>query len=229
MCQSSSYRTNIIHIFRTDQGRNDLLNDITLKLDIKARYRVIPDILLSFVFLALMIISANSFFYLPFTPVPITTQTFTLMLSVVILKKKWAFLTQLEYVFLGACGLPVFAGGRGGLAVLLGPTGGYILGFIIAAYLTGYLLERRMTLKVFKRFDRSLYLTIVCIAGLGMIYISGYIGLLVNALLLDRGTGIASLSRMVFDLGVRPFIIADMIKIVILVVMTKRLSKGKND
>jgi biotin transport system substrate-specific component len=182
----------------------------------------------SIVFLALMVISANSFFYLPFTPVPITTQTFTLMLAVVVLKRKWAFFTQLGYIFMGICGLPVFAGGKGGIAVLMGPTGGYILGFAIAAYFLGNMLERKNTIKISRDIDSNIYLFISCIISLVFIYLSGYIVLLGNILLMAPGQSMALLSKMVFDLGIRPFIIADITKIILLVLITKRFSKENN-
>ncbi len=91
------------------------------------------------VFIVLMWLSANSFIYLPFTPVPVTMQVLTVLLSGILLGPYWAFTAQVEYVLLGISGFPVFAGFKSGFAALAGPTGGYILSFALAAWLTGYL------------------------------------------------------------------------------------------
>jgi biotin transport system substrate-specific component len=74
---------------------------------------------------------------LPFTPVPITLQTFFVLLSGAFLGGGLGPLSQLSYIFLGAVGLPVFCGAGSGLFYLLGPTGGYLLGFILASLFTG--------------------------------------------------------------------------------------------
>ncbi len=80
---------------------------------------------------------------LPFTPVPITLQTFFIFLAGALLGKYLGALSQLIYLLLGVVGLPVFAKGSSGIGALLGPSGGYLVGFIPAAFLVGYLLERR--------------------------------------------------------------------------------------
>ena len=79
---------------------------------------------------------------LPFTPVPITGQTFAVLLTGAALGARRGAAAMGLYVLEGLVGLPVFAGGATGLARLLGPTGGYLLGYIAAAYLTGTLAER---------------------------------------------------------------------------------------
>jgi len=75
----------------------------------------------------------------PWSPVPITGQTFAVLLSGAVLGARRGFAAQLLYLAEGAAGLPVFAGGAAGAAVLLGPTGGYLLAFPFAAALTGAL------------------------------------------------------------------------------------------
>jgi biotin transport system substrate-specific component len=79
---------------------------------------------------------------LPWTPVPITGQTFAVLLSGVVLGARRAFLAQMLYLLEGACGLPFFAGGAGGALVMAGPTGGYLVAFPFAALVTGALAER---------------------------------------------------------------------------------------
>ncbi|MBI4041683.1 MAG: biotin transporter BioY [Deltaproteobacteria bacterium] len=81
---------------------------------------------------------------LPFTPVPITGQTLGVLLAGALLGSKQGALCLALYWIEGISGLPVFAGGKSGVAVVLGPTGGYLIGFIIAAYIVGYFCERGM-------------------------------------------------------------------------------------
>jgi biotin transport system substrate-specific component len=78
---------------------------------------------------------------LPFTPVPLTLQTFFVLLSAVCLGGSLAAISQSSYLFLGLLGLPVFTGAGSGLLYLSGPTGGYILGFILSAYLLGKFIK----------------------------------------------------------------------------------------
>ncbi|GAA1922063.1 biotin transporter BioY [Nocardioides hwasunensis] len=75
-------------------------------------------------------------------PVPVTLQTFAVLLSGAVLGSRRGFLAVLLYVAGGAAGLPIFSGGAAGLAVLAGPTAGYIVGFLLAAALCGAIVER---------------------------------------------------------------------------------------
>lgn len=79
---------------------------------------------------------------LPWSPVPVTGQTFAVLLTGAVLGARRAFLAQALYLAEGAMGLPFFAAGAGGLAPFLGPTGGYLAAFPLAAALTGALAER---------------------------------------------------------------------------------------
>jgi len=74
---------------------------------------------------------------LPMSPVPITGQTLGLMLAGVLLGPRLGALSQAVYLLMGAVGLPVFAGGQGGLGVLVGPTGGYLWGHVAGAHVAG--------------------------------------------------------------------------------------------
>jgi biotin transport system substrate-specific component len=76
---------------------------------------------------------------LPFSPVPVTLQTLFVVLSGAMLGPVWGPLSQVMYVGAGASGLPVFAGGTAGAWVLAGPTGGYLVGFVIASWVAGLL------------------------------------------------------------------------------------------
>jgi biotin transport system substrate-specific component len=79
---------------------------------------------------------------LPWTPVPITGQSFAVLLTGAVLGGRRALLAQVLYLAEGMAGLPVFAGGAAGFAELLGPTGGYLMAFPLAAVVTGMLAER---------------------------------------------------------------------------------------
>jgi biotin transport system substrate-specific component len=78
----------------------------------------------------------------PGTPVPITLQTFFVVLSGAVLGSRLGLFSQAGYIFLGAIGLPVFQGYGFGVAHILGPTGGYMIGFMAASFLTGRILEK---------------------------------------------------------------------------------------
>lgn len=80
---------------------------------------------------------------LPFTPIPITGQTLAVLLCGTVLGSNRGFLAVAAYLAEGAMGLPFFAGGASGFARLLGPTGGYLLGFMVAAYICGLIAERK--------------------------------------------------------------------------------------
>ena len=86
-------------------------------------------------------ICAQVSYHLPFSPVPITGQTFAVLLSGAVLGWRRAFLSQIAYLVEGAAGLPVFADGAGSVLHLVGPSGGFLLCFPLAAALVGYLVE----------------------------------------------------------------------------------------
>jgi biotin transport system substrate-specific component len=132
---------------------------------------------------------------IPLQPVPITGQTFGVLLVGALLGSRLGAVTVLTYLAWGAIGLPVFAGGNSGLARLVGPTGGYLVGFLGAAFLVGRLSERG--------WDRRVLTTAVAmLLGTILIYLPG----------------IAWLSRFVgwdrvLELGLAPFVIGDLLKV----------------
>lgn len=82
---------------------------------------------------------------LPFTPVPLTLQNFAVLLVGLLLGRRAGFAALALYLAEGAAGLPVFSLGAGGIAQLLGPTGGYLMAYPVVAYLAGWLAERDRT------------------------------------------------------------------------------------
>lgn len=171
----------------------------------------------SLIFVILMWISANSFVYLPFTPIPVTMQVFTVLFCAITLGKTWALVSQLEYLLLGLAGFPLFAGFKNGVAVLLGPTGGYLIGFAAAVFVTGFVYKKLSGKIGGSGFD----VFIACVCGLAVIYISGYIHLAGFLSLGSKLPGGAALLLTAFKAGVLPFIVFDLLKIMAIVTIQK--------
>lgn len=123
-------------------------------------------------FLALM---AQLSIKLWFTPIPITMQTFGVMLLGALLGSKRGSFAILLYLCEGACGLPVFAGGKFGIVTLFGPTGGYLFAFVVGAFIIGFLMERGWRENYFLTFLAFLISSIL-ILGLGALWLSFYVG-----------------------------------------------------
>ncbi len=102
----------------------------------------VRNMILAGLFAALIAISSQISFLLPLSPVPHTLQTPMTLLAGVVLGSRWGFTSVAVWVLLGVFGLPVFAQGKAGAAVLLGPTGGFLLGFMLSAFVVGWLTER---------------------------------------------------------------------------------------
>ena len=144
----------------------------------------------------LIAISAQLVVWMPFSPVPVTGQTFAVLMIGALFGARRGGLCVLAYVTEGLVGLPVFAGGAGTIAWLIGPTGGYLLGFIAAAALVGYLAERG--------WDRKIWTTVIAmLAGNICIYAFGLLWL--TTLMVDNK----------FKIGVWPFIAGDVVKAVL--------------
>jgi len=104
--------------------------------------------------------------YVPMWPVPITGQTLAVLLVGASLGALRGALSMMLYALVGALGAPVYSEGEAGLATLLGPTGGYIVGFVLAAALTGWLAQRR--------FDRTLVRGMLAfVAGSAVVFAIG--------------------------------------------------------
>jgi len=140
--------------------------------------------------------------WLPFSPVPVTGQTFAVLMTAALLGARRASLCVLVYLAEGAAGLPVFAATGAGSAVLSGPSGGYLAGFLAAAYLTGSLAQ--------KGWDRRLWTTVLAMV-LGNMAIYAF--------------GLAWLCRLtggyrgIVAVGLYPFIIGDCLKITLAAIL----------
>lgn len=102
---------------------------------------------------------------IPFAPVPFNLALFSVFLSAGVLGAKNSAIGQIIYILLGAIGLPVFASFQGGLQSLVGPTGGYILGYVICAFVTGLLMYNLRDLFIFRVI--SMIIGLVCCYALG--------------------------------------------------------------
>jgi biotin transport system substrate-specific component len=104
---------------------------------------------------------------IPFVPVPITLQTLGVMLAGIVLGSWRGALSMALYLLVGAVGAPVFAQGNAGLAVFAGPTLGFLVGFVVAAYLIGLLTERTRQLSVVKLFVYNLLFGVLLVNLVG--------------------------------------------------------------
>ncbi len=143
---------------------------------------------------------------LPWTPTPITGQTFAVLLAGVLLGRWWGGISQAIYVVLGVVGVPWFAGLRGGYGVLIGPSGGYIIGFILAALFIGHFTDKYIRARSF-----LCMFTFMLFANFVLIHIPGLIQLGVW-FYIAKGTGL-TLWKLLW-MGTIPFVIGDITKIV---------------
>ena len=150
-------------------------------------------------------LAAQIRFPLPWTPVPITMQTFAVLLAGVLLGRWWGGISVASYAGLGAAGLPWFTGWSGGVGHLAGPTGGYIVGFFLAALFVGHFTDKYIRARSFLPM-----LGILLFANFVLIYVPGLIQL--HLWLNLVGGGSASFYH-VLTLGFFPFIAGDLIKI----------------
>ncbi len=160
------------------------------------RKGLLTDTALVFGFALLTALSAQLSFWIG--PVPITGQTFAVLLAGAVLGSVRGALSQLTYLAIGATGIPFWfaAGGVPGIARLLGPTGGYLLGFVAGAFITGWLAE--------KGWDRSVWKTaLAMLAGNVVIYVFGLSRL---AFFVPKNS--------ILQVGLYPFIAGDAIKLV---------------
>ena len=147
-------------------------------------------------FSLLIALSAQVAIPLPFTPVPVTLQTFAVILTGCLLGSGRGALAVIAYIAEGSLGLPFFSGGTAGIAHLLGPTGGYLVGCVASAFVAGLLSERKVALK-----PAGLFITLLAAAL--VVYVPGLAWL---SIFTGVGKAVA--------LGFTPFIIGDALKIV---------------
>ena len=153
---------------------------------------------------ALTAVAAQISMPLPFTPVPLTFQAMVVLVGGALLGSRLGMMSQLLYLGLGLAGLPVFAASptlAQGAARLLGPTGGYLMAYPIAAFVTGFLAERG--------FDRRYFTSVVAMTcGLAVIFTGGVLWL---ARFVEPTGALAS----ALAAGFYPFVIEDFVKLLV--------------
>lgn len=151
--------------------------------------------------------AAGAYLMIPLPPVPITLQTFFLYLAAALLGGRLGALSQAVYLLIGIIGLPVFSGGKGGIGVLVGPTGGYLVGFVAGAYVIGRLVEMRKT-------PGPVWIAFAMVMGTAALYLLG-----VTQLILVARFSVTQ----AIAVGVLPFLVGDAVKIGVAVLLTLKL------
>jgi biotin transport system substrate-specific component len=152
-------------------------------------------LILSSLFAAITALLAQFSFPLPFSPVPLTGQTFAVFLTGALLGKCWGAVSLLIYILLGAAGLPVFHNAQGGLHIILGPTGGFLWGFVLGTCLLGKFVDKRDSYPAMLLGMFFCLLTYFSLGTLQLAYIAG----------LDL--------RQALMMGVLPFLPLDLVKL----------------
>ena len=142
---------------------------------------------------------------LPWTPVPVTGQTFGVLIAGLFLGKRFGVLSQVIYIVGGILGISWFGEMTSGLSIFLGPTLGYFIGFIFAAAFIGHISEKYAQSRKFEKMS-----ILMLIANFGCIYIPGLIGLGIW-MYFAQGTFPDIIT--LFTMGLAPFIIGDLLKI----------------
>jgi len=144
---------------------------------------------------------------IPWSPVPVTGQTFAVLLAGVLLGRWWGGISLAVYAGLGVAGVPWFTGLGSGLGYLTGPTGGYIIGFILAALFLGHLTDTYIRSRSFLSM-----LALMLLANFVLIYVPGLLqlGLWLN---LVKGEPVAFTTLL--GMGAIPFVAGDVTKAVL--------------
>jgi len=157
-------------------------------------------------FAVLIGFSAQMRFPVPWSPVPITGQTFSVLLAGILLGRWWGVTSIALYIGLGAAGLPWFTGWSGGISHLAGPTGGYLIGFVLAALFIGIFAD-----KFLKSRNLLKMLGLMLFANFVLIYVPGLLQL---NLWLNLVSGSTTTFAQTLTMGLVPFIAGDVVKVV---------------
>ena len=166
---------------------------------------------ISIIVIGTIILTLSAKIKIPFYPVPMTMQTFVVLFLGISLGYKIALATVSLYLLEGILGLPVFSNSpeKGvGLVYFTGPTMGYLIGFLFAAFLSGFFDFKKNIFLIFLK----LILSVSIIYLLGILWLGIIIGW----------------DKPIFELGVKPFLLAELFKIIILALITKRIILFRN-
>jgi len=175
----------------------------------KWRYQleIFYKVILALSFACITGLLAQARWYLPWSPVPLTGQTFAVLLSAVVLGKWWGGISQSLYLGIGLIGMPWFAGMNGGIAYFMGPTGGYLVGFVFASFFLGYCIDKYMKSRRFlTMFALMMFTNFGIVFGLGLLQLYGWV-------FFTTGTVVDIWGLLM--MGLIPFLVGDTIKVVI--------------
>lgn len=158
------------------------------------------------VFASLMaaLTAVGAYIHVPIGPVPIVLSTLFVLLSGLLLGSRWGLISMGLYLLVGAIGMPVFSGGKGGFAHLLGPTGGYLFGFVLSAWVTGFISERSRGLLILEIF--AVFIGSLAIYCFGILWLK----------IITQLSWFKTLT-----VGMVPFLIGDIIKAAVAVVLAR--------
>lgn len=181
-----------------EKYKNVNLNFFKWRYELNFLYKLI----LSLSFACFTGLLAQFRFYIPGTPVPVTGQVFGVILAGVMMGT-WGGISQLMYVGMGAAGVPWFAGFNYGFGYIFGPTGGYLVGFILAAFFIGFIVDRYLKSRKFLSMMVLMFFSIFV-----LIYIPGLIYLYIY-------TGATLSITELLTMCVLPFLAADLVKAIV--------------
>jgi len=159
------------------------------------------------------LIAVGAYVYLPIGTVPVSLQTLAVILAALVLTPGGAFAATSVYVLLGVVGVPVFAGGKAGLSVLVGPTGGFLVGFVVGAT-AGAAVRRLLAKRVRPIVADGVAAAIV----VSVVYLLGWAQLMLV-------TGMTPAAA--FVAGVAPFVIFDVIKAVAAIAFAEGIRRAR--
>jgi len=162
--------------------------------------------MLVFASLLAALMAVGAYLAIPIGPVPIVMQNMFVFLAGLVLGSRWALASVAVYLLTGALGLPVFAGGMGGIGRIVGPTGGYLIGYLPAVFIVGYISEKAAA--------RTGYDVLAMICGTIVLYAFGVTWL-------KFLTGMAWTKAL--TVGMFPFLIGDVVKIAAAALIAKAL------
>lgn len=163
--------------------------------------------------LLVALLAGSAWITVPLGAVPVTLQTFVVVLAALLLSPAWAAAAMGLYLVLGAVGLPVFSGAKGGIAVLAGPTGGYLIGFFIGAVAAA--LARQM---LSKRTSALVADVVAAVTVIAVVYVVGTV-----QLSLATGMGIPA----AIAVGAAPFLALDAAKAAVAIVAATAVRRAR--
>ncbi|MCR5742443.1 MAG: biotin transporter BioY [Lachnospiraceae bacterium] len=178
----------------------------------KTKFKTID---IAYIGLMVAVMAVCSWITVPYFAVPFTLQTFAVFVTIGLLGMERGLIAVLVYIILGLIGVPVFAGFKGGASVLMGTTGGYIIGFIFSALVTGLILKKSRKVWV---------MALAMVLGLIVCYAFGTAWFMVVYAKTKASVGLWT----ALTWCVIPFIIPDLCKIAVAVVISKRVGKYLN-